>query len=140
MNELVRIQGVVENFERSTDTRGGSNHTSTTHLSMFKVGSDHVLLKTIIPSVIANGHEVVLAGMTVNGQFQALACRNLTTNWISPLKQQGFAFVALICIAILSFSFFFFIIPIFMGGGCVYLALKVKKHDALLQQAHNMIQ
>ncbi|NWK56908.1 hypothetical protein HW115_14890 [Verrucomicrobiaceae bacterium N1E253] len=139
MNELVKMRGVVEGFERTTHTSGTSNRTSTTHLSLFRIGQNHVLLKTSIPSVIANGDEVLIAGMNINGQFQALACRNVTTNWTSPLVQQGCVFIALIVMAVVSFSLFFLVLPILMGCGCIFFAYKVKKHDKLLQEAHYMV-
>ena len=58
MNELVQLRGIVEDFERSTETTGGRN-TRTTHLSIFKIGSNNVLLRTTTPSVISDGDEVV---------------------------------------------------------------------------------
>jgi hypothetical protein len=140
MDELTTISGTVENLERSTDVHGTSNRTSTTHLSIFAVGTNRVLLKTSIPSVLSNGDKVILAGTHSNGQFHALACKNITANWISPLQQQGCAYSALICMAIVSFLLFFMVLPIVFGGVCVFFAIKVKKHDNTLKQAHQMIQ
>ena len=140
MSNLVTIRGIVENFERSTHTSGTSDRISTTHLSIFKIGVRQVLLKTASPSVLSNGDEVILAGMTLNGRFQALACKNLTANWTSPLKQQGCVFFALICMAAASFALFFLVLPVIMGGACLFFAYKIKKHDNLLKQAHLMIQ
>jgi hypothetical protein len=140
MNDLVKIDGIVGDFERTTDTSGTTNRTSTTHISIFKVGSTRVLLKTAVPSAISNGDQVVLAGINSNGQFHALACKNLTANWISPLKQQGCAFSALIGMAVVSFALFFMILPVIFGGVCLFFAFKVKKHDNTLKQAHQMVQ
>ena len=140
MNDLVTIRGVVESFERSTHTSRPSDRITTTHLSLFKLGSRRVLLKTATPSVISNGDEVVIAGMELNGQFQALACKNLTANWLSPLQQQGCAFVGFIAVSVVSFLLFFMIIPIIMGCACLFFAYKVKKHDNLLKEAHSMVE
>lgn len=139
MNELITISGVVEGLERSTDVQGTSNHTSTTHLSIFVVGTNRVLLRTSSPSVLANGDRVTLAGAPSNGQFHALACKNLTANWTSPLKQQGCAFSALIGVSVVSFALFFLVLPIVFGAFSVFFAVKVKKHDNTLKQAHEMI-
>ena len=140
MNELEKLRGVVENFERSTETTGGQNTTRTTHLSIFKIGSNNVLLRTITPSVISDGDEVVLAGSNLNGRFQAIACKNLTSNWISPLRQQKFVFFVLVFFAVSTLLLFFLIIPIFMSAACMFLAHKVKQRDALHQKAHDMVQ
>lgn len=140
MDELIRISGIVEDLERSTDVQGTSQRTSTTHLSIFVVESKRVLLKTATPSVLSNGDKVALAGTFSNGQFHALACNNLTANWISPLKQQGVAFIALICMAVISFLLFFLVLPIIFGGVCIFFAVKVKKYDNLLKQARQMIE
>lgn len=140
MEQLVAIRGMVEDFERSTQVSGTQNATSTTHLSMFKIGSDRVLLKTTVPSVVSNGDEVVLAGAHANGQFHALACQNLTAGWMSPLKQQGCAFAALIGMATVSFLMSFLILPFFFGGVCIFFACKVKKHDKTLRRAHQLVQ
>jgi hypothetical protein len=139
MNELTTVCGIVENFERSTDVRGTSNRTSTTHLSIFDIGPHRVLLKTATPSVISNGDNVAVAGQTSNGQFHAVACKNSTANWISPLKQQGCVYTLLIGMAVVSFLLFFMVLPIVFGGICVYFAIKVKKYDNTLKQAHQLI-
>lgn len=140
MNNLTTIKGTVEEFERSTHTSGTTQYTSTAHLSMFRIGQQRVILKTTIPSVISNGDEVILAGTTANGQFHAFACRNMTANWVSPLKQQGCAFSALICMAVVSFILFFLVFPIVFGGVCIFFAVKIRKSDHTLKLAHQMIQ
>lgn len=140
MNELITISGIVEDLERSTDVRGTSQRTSTTHLSMFAVESTRVLLRTAAPSVISNGDRVALAGICSNGQFHALACKNVTANWTSPLKQQEVAFLALLFMAVVSFLLFFLVIPIIIGGICIFFAIKLKKHDNILREAHRMIE
>jgi len=139
MINLITISGEVEDLERSTHVTGVSHRTSTTHLSIFKVDTHRVILRTSAPSVIANGDRVVLAGAHANGQFTALACKNLTTNWVSPLKQQGCAFTALIGMAVISFSLFFLVLPVIFGGLCVFLAYKVKKYDNTLRRAHELV-
>ncbi|MBT63333.1 MAG: hypothetical protein CML13_09005 [Puniceicoccaceae bacterium] len=139
MNELMIISGMAEDLERSTEVQGTSQRTSTTHLSMFVVDGQRVLLRTATPSVISNGDQVELAGTLSNGQFHALACKNLTANWISPLRQQKVAFAVLICMAVVSFLSFFLVLPIIFGGVCIFFAIKLKKHDDRLKQAHQMI-
>jgi len=140
MSNQITISGVVEDFERTTHVSGVQQRTSTTHLSIFKVDSHRVMLKTSAPSVISDGDKVILAGTQTNGQFTALACNNLSANWISPLKQQGCAFAALICVAVFSFLMFFLVIPIIFGVVCIFLACKINKSDNILREAHQLVQ
>ncbi len=139
MNNLTTIKGVVEGFERSTHVTGTDHRTSTTHLSIFKIGTNRIMLRTSAPSIISDGDEVVVAGIHDNGQFSALACKNLTANWVSPLKQQGCALTALLFMAFISFLMSFMIIPIFFCGVCIYFAYRVKKHDKSLKLAYDLI-
>ncbi len=139
MNELTVVKGIIEDLERSTDVHGTGNRTSTTHLSIFTVDTQRVILRTSTPGVLASGDNVALAGTRSNGQFHALACNNTTANWISPLKQQGCAFSALIGMSIVSLLLFFMVIPIIFGGACIFFAVKVRKRDNTLKKAHQMI-
>ena len=150
MKDLELVKGIVEDFERTTQVTGGQNRTSTTHLSIFKIGSNRIILKTSVPSLISNGDEVFVAGLYDNGQFTALACNNLTANWISPLRQQGCGSCLLIFMAFISFvvsmiflsflGFFVFIIPITFSVFCVFVAIQVKKVDRVNKQAYKLVQ
>jgi hypothetical protein len=139
MEELVLLKGVASDIERSTRVSGSPNTLTTTHLTMFKIGNARVILETSLPAVISEGDEVILAGVDYNGQFQALACRNVTADWTSPLKPQGCAFAMLIFMAVLSFALFFLILTIFTGVLATVIALRIKKRDELMKRARQMV-
>lgn len=67
MNNLTTIRGVVEGFERSTHVTGTEHRTSTVHLSIFKIDTNRIMLRTSAPSIISAGDEVVVAGIHDNG-------------------------------------------------------------------------
>jgi len=106
---------------------------------MFEIDSNRVMFKSSYPSVISNGDEVVLSGAVVNGQFHAIACKNLSANWLSPFNRQVIAYYGLIGMAVVSFLLFFMVFPIVFGGVCLYFANKVKQHDKLFEKAHDMV-
>jgi hypothetical protein len=106
----------------------------------FQTLENRVVLQTTTPSIISNGDEVILAGTNVNGQFMALACKNLSANWTSPLRHQGCVFAALVCFAVVSFLMFFLVLPILFGLICLFFAYKTKKHDRVLRRAREMIE
>ena len=81
-----------------------------------------------------------LAGVNLNGRFEAVACKNLTANWLSPLRSHKFIVYFLVFMGLSALLFFFMILPIFMSAACLYFAHKVKQRDALLKQAHEMVQ
>src|SRR5690349_10430015 len=88
---LVVLEGVVSGLQRTTHVSGGSGESAarTTHICIFSLGSHRVELK--LPSVapIADGDQVRLAGSMQPGLFSAIACRNLTTGWISSGTGRG---------------------------------------------------
>jgi hypothetical protein len=82
---LNTIDGIVEDLERSTHVSGGSEtSTSTTHLAIFKIGDERIILSATTPPMISNGDQIKVAGESKPGEFKAIACRNVTTNWSTP--------------------------------------------------------
>ena len=140
VEDLVLLKGAARDIERSTHTSGSPNTlTTTTQLTLFKVGDARVILRTLAPAVISEGDEVILAGVDYNGQFHALACRNATAGWTTPLRPQGCAFAMVIFMAVLSFTLFFLIIPIFIGVLATVMARRIKKRDELMRRARQMV-
>lgn len=136
---ITTLSGIVDGFERTTQVSGNDQQTRTTHLSIFKIGSERVILQSSVPGMMENGDNVAVAGISSNGQFTALACKNLTTGWLTPLKQQGCVFAFLICFAIITFFLFFLILPPIAGIVALYFAYKVNKYDQTMKTAHEMI-
>lgn len=140
MANLIVLRGTVSEFERTTNTSGANGRTTTTHISLFRVDSQRVILRTRSPSVISDGDEVVLSGRFPNGRFAALACNNKSAGWISPLKQQGCVFALLvfftIAFSLMTLLFFLFVpFPIFTA----IIAFGIKKHDRLQRKAYEMV-
>ncbi|HEX7261922.1 MAG TPA: hypothetical protein VF258_08915 [Luteolibacter sp.] len=76
-------------------------------------------LRLSTPPVIFDGDRVRVAGSVENGVFSALACRNLTTGWLSPAVNTGC--VSVILVAFVIFSLIFGIVFAIVGGGILSL-------------------
>ena len=96
------IEGILEDLDRSSHVSGTEDSTSTTHISIFKIGEYRVLLKSKSPAMISNGDTVRVVGIESPGQFTGIACKNLTTNWSTQFRGQGCAkFILIFFILIL---------------------------------------
>jgi hypothetical protein len=118
---LSTIVGVVADLDRTTSISGGGNTSATTtHITLFHLMGERVLLESDTPAMIANGDRVRLAGIRSQGQFTAIACRNITTGWMTSAEEYGLNMLFFIIFGIFSIILTFekpilFILPIFIG-------------------------
>ena len=134
------IEGIVSGLDRTTQVSGGGNSTTTTHLSIFSLSGERVLLKTKYPAMIADGDQLRLAGVRGQGQFTAIACKNLTTGWTTTFKRQGCAMSALIGFGLVGIVFtLIFPLFIFMPAFAGAILFWIMKADARLKTAHMML-
>ncbi len=127
------IEGVISGLDRTNHVSGGGDTESrTSHISIFVLSGERVMLTTNYPAMIADGDHLRLVGAPTPGKFSAIVCKNLTTGWETTLKTQGCAkafLIVFIIFGILATLLFplFIIIPIILGvilfmviktGGC----------------------
>ena len=98
------------------------------------------MLRTDSPAMIADGDHLKLVGVRSPGQFSAIACKNLTTGWVTSLKTQGCAMALLIVFlifGIIATLFFplFIIMPIFSG----VILFFVVRSDSEMKRAYKML-
>ncbi len=140
MNDTV-IEGVISGLDRTTQVSGGGDTlTSTTHISLFQLSGERVLLKTNFPAMIADGDQLRLVGVRGQGQFTAIACKNITTGWATTFQRQGCAMTALIVFGVVGFGFtlifpLFVVMPVFSAVGIFWLW----KANSRLAKAHAML-
>ena len=114
--------------------------TTTEHISIFSLSGERVLLKTKYPAMIAYGDHLRLSGVRGQGQFTAIACKNVTTGWVTTFKRQGCAMTALIAFGLVGLVFtlifpLFLFIPVFVAGGIFF----IMRADSRLKSAHMML-
>jgi len=135
------LEGQVANLERSTEVSGMSDGPTTTRqIAIFTLGPERVLLSSASPAMIVPGDLVKVVGKAAPGQFTAIACRNLTTGWLTPYREQGVARALLIflIVATASMSLCFppgLLVPAALG----FLLSKVVQHDAHRKAAHDLL-
>jgi hypothetical protein len=138
---LTLIEGIISGLERTTQVSGGGDMmTRTTHICIFSLLGERVLLKTDCPAMIADGDHLRLAGFRAPGQFTAVACRNLTTGWITSSKTHGCAIAALLGFGLVGIVFtlifpLFIFMPIFAG----VILFTILKADSRVKKAHAML-
>jgi hypothetical protein len=133
------IDGIISGLDRTTHVSGGEN-TSTTHISIFSLLGERVLLKTRYPAMIADGDHLRLAGVRGQGQFSAIACKNMTTGWMTTFKRQGCAMFALIGFGLVGIVFtLVFPLFIFMPIFSVAVLFFIMRADSRLKTAHMML-
>lgn len=87
---LVVREGVISGLQRATHVSGGGeSSTRTTHLCLFSLGNERVKLALRELPPIADGDLVRISGYPTPGLLNAIACRNLTTGWMSSSKTPG---------------------------------------------------
>lgn len=135
------IDGIISGLDRTTQVSGGGDTmTSTTHISIFRLAGDRVLLKTKYPAMIADGDHLKLVGVRGQGQFTAIACKNITTGWTTTFQKQGCAISALIGFSLVGIVFtlifpLFIFMPIFSGA----ILFWILKTDAKIKAANMML-
>jgi hypothetical protein len=137
--DFTLIDGIISGLDRTTQVSGGET-TSTTHISIFSLSGDRVLLKTKYPAMIADGDHLRLAGVRGQGQFTAIACKNMTTGWTTTFKRQGCAMSMLIGFGLVGIVFtlifpLFIFIPIFS----VAVLFFIMRADSRMKTAHTML-
>lgn len=135
------IEGQVEDLDRSSQVSGTENGTSTTHIAIFKIGENRVLLSSLQPPMIANGDLVKIAGIEKPGKFNAIACKNLTTGWTSTFNKQGctlffLVFITLVFLLLSLFAFPFILVSCFFG----FFAFMITSRNSKLNKAHRLIE
>ncbi len=133
------IDGIISGLDRTTHVSGGEN-TTTTHISIFSLSGERVILKTKYPAMIADGDHLRLVGVRGQGQFTAIACKNMTTGWMTTFKRQGCAMSALIIFGMVGIVFtlifpLFIFMPIFSGVVLFF----IMQADSKLKTAHMMM-
>lgn len=141
IQNLSILDGTVENLQYTTQiSGGGESSTRTTHIALFNLANHRIMLKNPQPPMIQNGDHVIVAGGSQPGQFDAFACRNTSTGWMTRPQNQGCA-IAITTVFMILTGFFSLIMPlalpmpIFLG----YLIYKMNKWSSLVRQAHTMI-
>ncbi len=118
---LVTLEGVVSSLRLTTQVSGGGEtNATTTHIALFALGETRVELRLLTPPVIFEGDRVRVAGSAGNGVFSALACRNLTTGWLSPAENSGC--VAAFMVVFVAISLVVGIAFAVIGGGMLSMA------------------
>lgn len=134
------IEGQVEDLDRSTQVSGTENGTSTTHIAIFKIGENRVLLSSNTPPMIANDDIVRIAGIDKPGQFGAIACKNLSTGWISSYNKSGCGVFVLFCMTLFTLLISFLFYPFFIMTVVFSLILfKVLSANGTLKKAHSLV-
>ena len=135
------IEGTISNLDRTTQVSGGGDTmTTTTHISIFSLLGDRVLLKTKYPAMITDGDHLRLAGVRGQGQFTAIACKNMTTGWMTTFKRQGCAMSVLIAFGMVGIVFtLIFPLFIFMPIFVIAVLFFIMRADSRLKTAHMML-
>jgi hypothetical protein len=134
-------EGIISGLDRTTHVSGGGNTTATTtHISIFSLLGERVLLRTKYPAMIADGDYLKLVGIRSQGQFTAIACKNITTGWTSTFRRQGCMIAVLSTFVLfgLGISYFFplfVIVPVIFG----VIIFSMMKADAETKSAHMML-
>mgnify|MGYP000617887603 CR=1 FL=1 len=138
---LTTIEGIVSGLERTNQvTGGGDTIVSTTQITIFTLAGERVLLTTKSPAMIAEGDRVKLAGVRGQGEFAAIACRNLTTGWTPPCRNQGCAMAILAAFGLVGVVFTLMVpIFIFMPIFSIVLIILMIRADSRTRTAHRML-
>jgi len=138
---LTLIDGNISNLDRTTQVSGGGDTVaSTTHISIFSISGERVLLKSKQPAMIADGDHVRLAGVQTQGQFTAIACKNMTTGWTTKFKRQGCAMSALIGFGLIGIVFtLIFPLFIFMPIFSAVVLFFILRADRQMKIAYNIV-
>ncbi|WDE99260.1 hypothetical protein PQO03_15600 [Lentisphaera profundi] len=89
--DLEILEGEICGLELNTEVCGPDKRSGLTHKALFKLGNERILLKTSSLSMINNGDKIKVIGLPGAGEFNALVCKNLTTDWQSNKPKLGFA-------------------------------------------------
>ena len=139
--DFTSIDGIISGLDRTTQVSGGGDTmTTTTHISIFSLSGERVLLKTKYPAMIADGDHLRLAGVRGQGQFTAIACKNVSTGWMTTFKRQGCAMSALIGFGVVGIvSTLIFPLFVFMPIFAIAVLFFIMRADFRLKTAHMML-
>ena len=138
------IEGIISGLDRTNHVSGGGETSaSTTHISIFGLSGERVMLSTKYPAMIADGDHLKLVGVRNPGQFSAIACKNLTTGWETPLRTQGCAKIVLSTFCIVTIlpiwffpSFGFLLIMPILAGVLLFTLIS---SEAKMKRAYKML-
>lgn len=139
--KLSLLEGEIAGLERTSQVcGGGSTNINTTHMAIFNLQGERVLLKSNHPPMIANGDRLRVVGMRQPGQFVAVACRNITTGWTTSFQSQGCAIAALVAVFLVGLglawtSILFLFFPVLAGLAAIFLI----RANARLKMAQAML-
>jgi hypothetical protein len=123
--DFTLIEGIISGLDRTTQiSGGGETSATTTHISIFNLLDERVLLKTESPAMIANGDHLKLVGVRGQGQFTAIAC---TLAAVSAFGLIGIIFTYI--------SPIFIFLPMIIAGILFWLL----KTGAKMKAAHQML-
>ena len=135
------IEGVISGLERTTEVSGGSSSmTTTSYICIFNLSGERVLLKTHAPAMIADGDHVKLVGERGQGQFTAIACKNMSTGWVPQYSNTGCFTAILAGFTVVGVIFtlifpLFIILPLTSGGMLFWF----RKMSAKVKHAQKML-
>ncbi len=142
------IEGIISGLDRTNHISGGGETMArTSHISIFNLSGERVILTSNYPAMIADGDHLKLVGVRGQGLFSAIACKNLTTGWMTTFKTESCAKIMLslviigsILVNILVIYFFpafsiTLIVPIIFG---VFLFMIIRS-EARMKRAYNML-
>jgi len=142
MKKDTRIEGMISGLERTTHVSGGGEtRTTTQHIAIFRLSGERVILMINEPAMIDDGDVLRVVGQPGQGQFTAIACKNLTTGWTSKSKGNGCAKIALmlfaaIAVGLTCFLPIFFFMPIIV----CYALIRIIRADARIKKAHLLLE
>ncbi len=135
------IKGIVSGLERTTHVSGGDTMSRTTHISIFTLDNDRVILSTAYPAMIQDGDLVCVAGTRGKGKFSAIACRNLTSGWTTNYPKEGCTKIVMIVFILIGLVLTF-ISPLFivMPLVCGLLLVQTIRSGKRNKRVHEMVQ
>lgn len=136
------IEGVVADLDRTSQVSGGgSTNATTTQIAIFQLNTERVILKSKFPAMISNGDHLRLSGIKAQGQFTAIACKNLTTGWSTSFKRQGCATTILIIFTLIGLCLtWIFPLAIIFPVMTIIFLLMIIKADSNYKRAHFLLQ
>jgi hypothetical protein len=135
------LEGIVANLDRTTDVSGGGKTAATTtHVALFSLAGQRVLLRTRSPAMISNGDHLKIVGQHSPGQFSALACKNLSTGWMTSPHAGSCAMISLIVFTLVGFALAWifpltFFVPLLSGSAIIVTLIgrsRLKEIDRML--------
>ncbi|MEH0689178.1 hypothetical protein H4F17_08895 [Vibrio cholerae] len=91
-----KLIGTVNEIRFSTEVGGTSGSTSTNHVAVFKLDSQHVELKLRNSVLLNNGDQALIVGVRRSGRFEGLAYKNISSGAVGKSSAIPFMFFAVL--------------------------------------------